>query len=107
MRLLSIILLILLSNSAFAQSVEEIPTSHGIAIFGKLKYDANFKHFEYANPAAPKGGQLKLAAIGTFDSLNPFIVKGNKSPELVSYLKVLWLARLMNRNQCMGWLQKM
>ncbi len=35
-----------------------------------------FKHFEYVNPEAPKGGDVKLAAIGTFDSLNPFILKG-------------------------------
>jgi len=45
-------------------------------MYGDLKYPAGFKHFDYANPEAPKGGNVKLAAIGTFDSLNPFILKG-------------------------------
>lgn len=40
------------------------------------KYPANFKHFEYVNPDAPKGGTLHQAAFGSFDSLNPFINKG-------------------------------
>ncbi len=50
--------------------------AHGIAIYGDLKYGPGFKHFAYANPDALKGGDVKLAAIGTFDSLNPFILKG-------------------------------
>lgn len=49
---------------------------HGISMYGDLKYGPGFKHFEYANPSAPKGGEVRLAAIGTFDSLNPFILKG-------------------------------
>src|SRR3954447_2463077 len=50
--------------------------SHGLSLFGDLKYGPDFKNFEYANPDAPKGGSMRLAAIGTFDSLNPYIVKG-------------------------------
>jgi ABC-type oligopeptide transport system substrate-binding subunit len=42
---------------------------------GDLAYPADFTHFKYANPDAPKGGVLRYAAIGTFDSFNPFIVK--------------------------------
>tara|TARA_B100001123_G_scaffold450951_1_gene625407 strand:- start:1491 stop:3341 length:1851 start_codon:yes stop_codon:yes gene_type:complete len=49
---------------------------HGIAMHGELKYDAKFPHLEYVNPRAPKGGELRRAASGTFDSLNPFIIKG-------------------------------
>jgi microcin C transport system substrate-binding protein len=41
-----------------------------------LKYPPDFKNFEYANPNAPKGGTMKLSAIGTYDTLNPFVVKG-------------------------------
>ena len=37
---------------------------------------AGFTHFPYVNPAAPKGGRLVLGTLGTFDSLNPFIIKG-------------------------------
>ena len=40
------------------------------------KYPANFKHFDYVNPNAPKGGTLRQAGFGGFDSLNPFINKG-------------------------------
>ncbi|MEM7650469.1 MAG: extracellular solute-binding protein [Pseudomonadota bacterium] len=49
---------------------------HAIALHGTPKYGPDFTHVSYANPNAPKGGTLKLNAIGTFDSLNPFIVKG-------------------------------
>jgi microcin C transport system substrate-binding protein len=45
-------------------------------MFGDLKYGPGFKHFDYVNAEAPKGGDVKLAAIGTFDNLNPFILKG-------------------------------
>lgn len=50
--------------------------AHGLSIYGDLKYGPDFKHFDYVNPDAPKGGTLRLAGIGTFDNLNPFIVKG-------------------------------
>jgi microcin C transport system substrate-binding protein len=50
---------------------------HGIAMHGDLKYGPDFKHFDYVDPQAPKGGEIKRAAIGTFDSFNPFIIKGN------------------------------
>jgi microcin C transport system substrate-binding protein len=45
-------------------------------MYGDLKYGPEFRHFQYANPDAPKGGDVKLAAIGTFDTLNPFVLKG-------------------------------
>jgi len=40
------------------------------------KYAANFKHFDYVNPDAPKGGKIIMAGFGNFDSLNPYILKG-------------------------------
>jgi len=48
----------------------------GLSLFGELKYPPDFKHFDYVNPNAPKGGAIKYAATGTFDSFNPFILKG-------------------------------
>ena len=60
--------------------------AHGIALYGKLKYPSNFSHFDYANPAAPKGGTLKLATFASFDSVNPFILKGVAAPGLSAYL---------------------
>ncbi len=57
-------------------SQAEVTSSHGISVFGDLKYTADIKHFDYANPNAPKGGTVHLSALGGFDSLNPFILKG-------------------------------
>ncbi|MBI5165721.1 MAG: ABC transporter substrate-binding protein [Magnetospirillum sp.] len=51
-------------------------TTHGIAMHGAVAYTPGFRHFAYVNPQAPKGGELRLAAPGTFDNLNPYIVKG-------------------------------
>ncbi len=49
---------------------------HGLSLFGELKYPPEFKHFDYVNPKAPKGGKLRLYAVGSFDSLNPYSYKG-------------------------------
>ena len=49
---------------------------HGFATYGALKYPADFSHFDYVNPAAPKGGKVTIGTSGTFNSLNPFIMKG-------------------------------
>ena len=50
--------------------------SHGLSIFGELKYPAGFRHFEYVDPDAPKGGEMRISFVGSFDNLNPFILKG-------------------------------
>lgn len=47
-----------------------------MALHGEPKYGPGFTHFDYANPDAPKGGTLHLGVLGSFDSLNPFIVRG-------------------------------
>ena len=49
---------------------------HGIAMHGGLKYGPGFPHLDYVNPDAPKGGELRRAVRGTFDNLNPFLIKG-------------------------------
>lgn len=49
---------------------------NGIALHGDPKYPANFTHFDYADPNAPKGGTLRLGSLGTFDTVNPFTLKG-------------------------------
>ncbi len=49
----------------------------GMAMHGTAKYSAGFANFDYVNPNAPKGGKRVAEAIGTFDSLNPFIISGN------------------------------
>tara|TARA_R110002095_G_scaffold62103_1_gene52470 strand:+ start:13548 stop:15485 length:1938 start_codon:yes stop_codon:yes gene_type:complete len=50
--------------------------SYAITLHGQPKYPEGFTHLDYVNPDAPKGGTLKQHVVGTFDSLNPFIVKG-------------------------------
>jgi microcin C transport system substrate-binding protein len=66
----------LLLIGAPARAAESSGARHGLSLFGDLKYAADFTHFDYADPAAPKGGALNLATVGTFDNLNPFILKG-------------------------------
>lgn len=63
--------------SGQARGEEKIIRSHGMSTFGDLKYPADFTHFDYVNPDAPKGGYFSTWAFGTFDSLSPYILKGN------------------------------
>ena len=50
---------------------------HALTLYGEpAKYPASFKHFDFVNPDAPKGGELRQSGFGGFDSLNPFINKG-------------------------------
>ncbi|MFT6556202.1 extracellular solute-binding protein [Sneathiella sp.] len=57
-------------------SVAKEKITHGLSSFGDLKYASDFKHFEYVNPQAPKGGLIRLRNLNSFDSVNPFILKG-------------------------------
>ncbi|MCB1366664.1 MAG: ABC transporter substrate-binding protein [Rhodobacteraceae bacterium] len=69
-------LILLLGLMATASAQERIIKAHGISTFGELKYGPDFKHFDYVNPDAPKGGTFSTWAFGTFDSLSPYILKG-------------------------------
>ena len=60
---------------AMAQD-EDTVVSHGISTFGELKYPADLAHLDYVNPDAPKGGELAISWLGTFDSMNPYTRKG-------------------------------
>jgi peptide/nickel transport system substrate-binding protein len=65
----------------------------GIAMHGAPKLGLDFKYFSYANPNAPKGGIARFAEQGTFDSLNPFIVKGMSADGLREYVYESLMAR--------------
>ncbi len=65
---------------------EESTTEHAIAMHGAPKHGPQFEHFNYANPDAPKGGKLIRAQVGSFDSLNPFIVTGQKASGVAAYI---------------------
>ena len=55
---------------------EAITKTHGFNFFGELKYPADYKHLDYVNPDAPKGGEISIWTMGTFDSFNPYTRKG-------------------------------
>ncbi len=65
------ILFYLYSVNLYSQEYE-----HGIAMHGDLKYKKDFTKFDYASDLSKQGGTIKLSAIGTFDNLNPYILKG-------------------------------
>lgn len=66
--------------SGAVQAADTPKPLHGIAMHGAPKYAADFTNLEYANPDAPKGGEMRLAVAGTFDSLNSYIIKGVAAP---------------------------
>ncbi|MEM6588541.1 MAG: extracellular solute-binding protein [Pseudomonadota bacterium] len=68
----------LIAQAALAdeQSEGKIIESHGYSFFGDLSYPPDFKHFNYVNPDAPKGGEISIATSGTFDTFNPYALKG-------------------------------
>nr|WP_178113434.1 extracellular solute-binding protein [Pseudomonas xionganensis] len=82
--LLSLFLGLTLSLSTAIGAVSE---SHGYAQFGTLKYPASFRHFDWVNPDAPKGGTLRLMASGTFDTLNPYSFKGSSPVATANFLQ--------------------
>ena len=57
-------------------NAENIKPRHALTLGDKPKYGPNFKHLDYVNPNAPKGGKVRLYSIGGFDSFNPYIIKG-------------------------------
>jgi microcin C transport system substrate-binding protein len=62
--------------AAPASAEDGVTRTHGLSLFGDLKYGPDFTHFDYVNPDAPKGGTVRFSAIGTFDTLNPYTLKG-------------------------------
>lgn len=68
------VLLLFLSFPAFAD--HQATPAKGVAMHGTPRYGWNFKNFDYANPSAPKGGTLRMSAFGSFDTFNPYVIKG-------------------------------
>lgn len=71
------ILAFCLSLFACSSLADNIKESYSFAVPGEPKYAINFTHFDYVNPAAPKGGNITLSAIGTFDNFNRYALRGN------------------------------
>ncbi|HEX8373954.1 MAG TPA: extracellular solute-binding protein, partial [Geminicoccaceae bacterium] len=68
--------------------------AHAIAMLATPKYGPGFTHFDYVNPDAPKGGALTLAAVGSYDSLNPFILKGTPAAGIDLLFETLMVSSL-------------
>jgi len=75
-KLASVSLLILSSTNIVFAAPSPVHKTHAIAMNGAPKYAKGFKHFEYVNPDAPKGGFIRQQSIGSYDSFNSFIAKG-------------------------------
>ncbi len=81
----SLLVLVFLAVPGLGGTAEAAERRHGLSAFGELKYPADFKHFDYVNPDAPKGGKLStigVSAILTFNSFNAFILKGDAAEGL-------------------------
>ena len=70
-------IIILLTTDMLVSSSGASGPTHAIAMHGNPKFGAGYKHFDYVNPLAAKGGKKITSETGTFDSLNPFILQGN------------------------------
>nr|WP_322941118.1 extracellular solute-binding protein [Pseudomonas sp. s4] len=81
------LLLLFLSLALSFPVSATISESHGYAQFGTLKYPASFSHFDWVNPDAPKGGTLRIMASGTFDTLNPYTLKGSSPISTAHFLQ--------------------
>jgi peptide/nickel transport system substrate-binding protein len=67
--------------------------AHALAMHGAPAWGPSFTHPSYADPSAPKGGQLVQGVLGTFDSLNPFIVRGLPAVSIRGYVVESLMAR--------------
>lgn len=72
------LLSVLMLWAVTARAEDDLIRSHGYSYFGDLKYPPDFPHFDFVNPDAPKGGEIAIAALGTFDSMNPYSRKGRR-----------------------------
>ncbi|SDR86428.1 extracellular solute-binding protein [Pseudomonas oryzae] len=84
---MSRLLALLLGLAACLPAAAAVMERHGYAQFGSLKYPANFSHFDWVNPDAPKGGSVRLMASGTFDTLNPYTLKGTSPSGTANFLQ--------------------
>ncbi len=79
----TILIMVMITSLPQTTFASEILITKSISVFGEPKYKEGFTHFDYVNPLAPKRGKIKHPVYGTFDSLNPFIIKGIASPQIM------------------------
>ncbi|SEK21135.1 extracellular solute-binding protein [Halomonas daqiaonensis] len=86
---LGLLLGTLLSGHVMAADPADVPTVHGLALYGDPRLPTDFLHFPHADPEAPEGGSLVRSAIGSFDSTNPFIIRGTPATGLTEIYDTL------------------
>jgi len=83
------------SISAHAETPQHSPGPvHGLAMHGSPKYGPDFKHFDYVNPNAPKGGTIRVGGLGSYDSFNSIISKGETADGLGYIYDTLMVASI-------------
>ncbi|MBM3518341.1 MAG: ABC transporter substrate-binding protein [Alphaproteobacteria bacterium] len=92
MVLRALVVLAVLIGFAPAGVAQTVTESHGTSLLGALKYGPDFTHFAYVDPEAPKGGTIRHYALGTFDTLNPFTLKGTAAAQIGSVFETLMLS---------------
>src|ERR1700744_2258774 len=83
-RLLATLSLLCLTATVCLAQSAQVTRSNAISELGRPTLPADFPYFPYVNPDAPKGGTVTLAAIGAYDSFNPFIMRGTATSAVVS-----------------------
>ena len=73
---------LLVLGGPVASASDNLTKHHALSLIGTPKHGPDFTHFDWVNPNAPKGGRVRQWAMGTFDSLNPFPVKGSAAAGL-------------------------
>jgi microcin C transport system substrate-binding protein len=87
-----VFILVLMITALAAWAAPEIITSHAITLHGKPKYPAGFKHFDYVNPDAPRGGTLVLHSIGTYDNFHRYAQRGLSADGSTAFYDTLMTA---------------
>ncbi len=86
-----VVALVLTGSALLPAKADEAKWRHAVSLMGEPKYAADFKHFDYVNPDAPKGGTVRLAANGSFDNFNLVVagVKGQLAAGIGSVYETL------------------
>lgn len=88
-RLLKTLVVFALAFAAYTHGALAIEWTHGTSASGAPRLSGGFQYFPYVNPQAPKGGTLRLAALGAYDSFNDQIIKGEAAPGVVLIYQTL------------------
>jgi len=75
---------LLAAQATPAKQALHTTTTYAVSLYGAPKYPADFKHFDYVNPNAPKGGTVKQVGFGSYDSFNPFALRGTSAINILN-----------------------